>query len=206
MNKTDRADIDKKCLPFPMAAAWLLSLAAVAGWAWVIWGFSAAPDLTSSSMSRLVCEKLADLWIFLARPEMTPQARFALIESLQFPVRKAAHFTEYAILGSLLVFHVRAALKMAEPEKPVFDGRPVFTIIRRRPFIGGMAAGILYAVIDEIHQIFVPGRACRAADVCIDSAGLLAGTLLTLVFISIYLNMKRRRKPDPKLSQDVKEC
>ena len=189
MNKTDRADIRKRCLPF---LAWFISLALLAGWAWVIWGFSAAPDMRSSSMSRLVCEKAADLWIFLSRSSMSGQERSALIEALQLPVRKLAHFTEYAVLGGLMVFHVAAVRRLSEPDISDFSETSPFAAIRQKPFLAGLGAGVLYAVSDEIHQLFVPGRACRAADVCIDSAGLFAGMLLCTGVISIYLNMKRR--------------
>ena len=35
-----------------------------------------------------------------------------------------------------------------------------------------------YAVTDEIHQLFVPGRSCEFRDICIDAVGVLAGVLL----------------------------
>lgn len=37
---------------------------------------------------------------------------------------------------------------------------------------------LLYAASDEFHQLFVPGRAGRFADVCIDAIGFTAGVLL----------------------------
>ena len=40
------------------------------------------------------------------------------------------------------------------------------------------AAGTLYAVTDEIHQLFVPGRACAPLDMLIDSAGVAAGVII----------------------------
>ena len=68
-------------------------------------------------------------------------------------LRKAAHATEYAILGALLV---RA-----------LGGRAPAVVL-----------GVAYAVSDEIHQHFVPGRHMSALDVAIDSLGLLAGVLV----------------------------
>jgi VanZ family protein len=68
-------------------------------------------------------------------------------------LRKAAHVTEYAVLGGLLL---RA--------------------VRRAPF--ALALGLLNALTDELHQSFVPGRAGRPADVAIDAAGLLCGIVL----------------------------
>ena len=43
-------------------------------------------------------------------------------------------------------------------------------------------ATALYAASDEIHQLFVPGRAGRFTDVLIDSAGAILGVL---VFIGV---------------------
>jgi VanZ family protein len=50
--------------------------------------------------------------------------------------------------------------------------------------------GTAYAVTDEIHQFFVPERACAVTDMLIDSAGVAAGAMI-LILILIY---KARRK------------
>ena len=68
-------------------------------------------------------------------------------------LRKAAHVTEYAILGALLV---RA-----------LDRPAVAT-----------ALAIGYAATDELHQHFVPGRAGTAVDVAADAVGVLLGVVL----------------------------
>jgi VanZ family protein len=39
-------------------------------------------------------------------------------------------------------------------------------------------AGIAYAITDEVHQLFVPGRVGAPLDVVIDSVGVAAGVLL----------------------------
>jgi VanZ family protein len=67
-------------------------------------------------------------------------------------LRKLAHVAEYAILGALL-------------------GRAV-----RRPGLA-LALGVLYAVSDEVHQVFVEGRHGSPLDVLIDTAGIVAGLL-----------------------------
>lgn len=38
--------------------------------------------------------------------------------------------------------------------------------------------GFIYAVTDELHQLFVPGRQAAITDVGIDTAGILLGLLL----------------------------
>ncbi len=67
-------------------------------------------------------------------------------------LRKLAHVTEYAILGALLA---RAT------------GRPPLAI----------ALALAYAITDEIHQTFVPGRAGRPLDVAIDAVGIGLGVM-----------------------------
>jgi VanZ family protein len=47
--------------------------------------------------------------------------------------------------------------------------------------------GFIYAVSDEIHQSFVPGRDCSADDLLADIVGLLIG-------LSLYLWYRRRQK------------
>lgn len=56
---------------------------------------------------------------------------------------------------------------------------------------------IIYAISDEIHQIFVPGRAFAISDILIDSAGILFAGLL-------YSLMRFRRFKNPK-DEDYKE-
>jgi VanZ family protein len=67
-------------------------------------------------------------------------------------LRKIAHFCEYAVLGLLLL---RAT------------GRETVAL----------AAGVLYAASDEVHQHFVAGRHAAFRDVAVDSAGVLFGVL-----------------------------
>jgi VanZ family protein len=69
------------------------------------------------------------------------------------PLRKAAHVTEYAILGALLLRALR---------RPV----PAWLV------------GIAYAVTDEFHQHFVSGRNGNPVDVAIDALGLLLGVFV----------------------------
>jgi VanZ family protein len=87
-------------------------------------------------------------------------------------VRKAAHFLEYLVLGSLL-----------------FQGY----LNRSRLWLTALCAlgtGILYAASDELHQYFVPGRHMRLIDLAVDSSGVLVGTCIFLYFL--YFAGKRR--------------
>ena len=84
-------------------------------------------------------------------------------------LRKNAHFFAYLVLGIL-----------------VANG------LRRSGVIGYRAIGIailiciLYAISDEVHQLFVPGRGGQVKDVLIDSAGAVVG-------IGMYNGFIKRR-------------
>ena len=68
-------------------------------------------------------------------------------------LRKLAHAAEFAVLGALLLRALR-------------DER------------GALATGVAYAITDELHQHFVPGRVGSPVDVAIDAIGVAAGVLL----------------------------
>ena len=89
---------------------------------------------------------------------------------LGFLVRKMAHFTEYAVLGACLQVNVKDWMSLYN--KKISSLRQV-TI--------AWMLGTIYAVTDEFHQQFVPGRACAFLDVCIDSFGVLIGTIVVVV-------------------------
>ena len=99
-------------------------------------------------------------------------------QTMVFIVRKGAHFTEYTILGGVLVPAVK--------EWMAVDTTPV-PVVRER--ITAWLAGTLYAVTDEIHQFYVPGRSCELRDIGIDSCGVLAGVLV----VSLLMRSKERR-------------
>ena len=92
-----------------------------------------------------------------------------------FIVRKFAHFFEYAVLGFLI-------------------GCALFLSRRRFSPITAVICSALYSVSDEIHQYFVPGRACRIFDVGVDTLGALTGTLILTLIILIVNSITMRRK------------
>ena len=69
------------------------------------------------------------------------------------PLRKLAHAAEYGVLGALLL---RAT------------GRAGLSLV----------LGALYALSDEIHQSFVPGRAGSPLDVALDTVGVACGIVI----------------------------
>ncbi len=94
--------------------------------------------------------------------KVKPNTKFNIVK-LDHMVRKNAHFFIYLGLGILTI----NALK-----------RSGVSGYKCRVF--ALLICILYASSDEIHQIFVPGRAAMVKDVMIDSAGAAVGILVYL--------------------------
>lgn len=90
------------------------------------------------------------------------------LELLNFVVRKAAHVTEYVILGiTINIGFYHSHLR------------------NRKLFLFSLLMATAYAATDEFHQLFVEGRSGQITDVCIDTVGCLIGCLLTALFIQI---------------------
>ena len=73
---------------------------ALAGWAVFIFCMSANDGTASMGLSDGVTAWLARAF-WPGFSDLSPADQLAFVESLSFPVRKAAHFSEYAVLGLL---------------------------------------------------------------------------------------------------------
>ena len=78
-----------------------------------------------------------------------------------FLTRKAAHIFIYFILG-ILMFNV------------VKD----FPLSKKRVVLLSILLVLLYAVTDEFHQSFVPGRSAELRDVLIDTTAGVVGAMI----------------------------
>ena len=134
------------------------------GWMLIIFLFSAQTGEQSSESSGLV-EQLLSIFSFI------PNRIFGL--ELQLLIRKTAHFTEYLILY-LLIFNVM--INHQSLKKSL-----VYTLV----------GVFLYACTDEIHQAFVPGRACTFIDVLIDTSGGVMAMILIWMINQIQLKSKK---------------
>ncbi len=90
-----------------------------------------------------------------------------------FILRKISHLVEYLILVWLLYRAFAGS----------FDNINI-----PRLFIYPAAISFLYAISDELHQSFVPGRNCSTQDLLIDALGILI-----FYIINIFVSRKKRR-------------
>ena len=154
----------------------LIVLAGIMGF---IYYMSDRPVIESGEMSfvidRWICSHFVDGYNLLSLQEQE-----VMVYELDFWVRKSAHLAEYMLLGAALMSAVQLIGK------------------RNRLKIGMIAAvtvGSLYAVLDEIHQYFVPGRACQLRDVIIDICGVTAGVLMVVCVLWVrkkHIDRKQR--------------
>lgn len=96
------------------------------------------------------------LWLFPHLSERT-------LEIFKLVVRKASHFSEYAILALLAA----RAFKTSARE-----------ILRKRWFWISLLLVVAYSLSDEFHQSFYPSRSASIYDSMIDSLGGLVALLL----------------------------
>ena len=104
---------------------------------------------------------------------LSAAGQYAKIESLSYIVRKTAHFCIFGMLG-ILVASAVSTYRLPSGKAACFSA--------------GICA--LYAVSDEIHQYFVPGRACMIRDMLIDTCGASCG--IAAVSFLIYIVRKHR--------------
>lgn len=156
-------------------------------WMVVIFCFSAADGKESSETSH-------EVGMFVGRilipgfKEMSAEEQEEWAGKLDYPIRKAAHASEYALLA-LLIF---GALGKGN----FFDRN------RYSRYLWSLLFTALYAGSDEIHQLFVPGRSGNIIDVGIDSLGALTG-LLVLFLIRQIIERRRKKKAASGGIQDI---
>lgn len=108
---------------------------------------------------------------------MSADEQQEILSGLSFAVRKTAHFTAYTALGFCASLSFR--------KKKLFSVKSAGTV----------AFCFLYACSDELHQYFVPGRACMFTDVLIDTSGSITGIIISafILFAAAKLSHKKSR-------------
>ncbi len=133
----------------------------------VIFGFSSQDGEASGGLSRNITNKI--LQISNKYNALGQEEKEQIANKTEKIIRKVAHFSIYTVVG-LLLMGLLSTYKIKE------NWRMILSIL----------LGMLYAISDEIHQGFSPGRSPRIADVYIDTLGVILGTLLILLVIKIY--------------------
>lgn len=141
----------------------IISVLLVIVWMVMIFVMSNFPAEVSDGQSGVVVELVKS--VFNITPEQ-PE----LFDNLTTIVRKSAHAFEYFVLGVLLL----NMLWQFWPAKRKKSWA-------RYWYLAVVGASI-YAVTDEVHQAFVPGRSCELRDIIIDTvaAGVGVGVVMLI--------------------------
>ena len=82
-----------------------------------------------------------------------------------------------------------------EPDFFIKNRKQAITILKRKLCLGILFC-VCYAISDELHQLFVPGRAGRLFDVCVDGAGACFGMVIFLTMPLQKVTMIRKERKD----------
>src|SRR5699024_5090243 len=143
----------------------ILSWSAVLIWMGVIFFLSHQPGSQPSDLSSGITDVIVH-----TLQHIVP---FLPMEDVFFHhfIRKSAHFTAYCILG-ILVIHA-----LSEPNW--------------RRYMTAFLIAVVYAMTDEFHQLFIPGRSGELRDVAIDSVG--AATGIGIYMLSMFIISRFRK-------------
>ena len=132
----------------------------------IIFGFSNQNGKESSGISKKITQIITTNIKYIQNLEENQKNE--ITNRIEKIIRKLAHFSIYTLVGLLLMILVNTYnLKLTN--------KIAITSI----------TGIIYAISDEIHQSFIPGRSPQVTDVLIDTMGVILGILLVILVIKI---------------------
>lgn len=127
---------------------------------------------TSSGLSRKIVSMLYPKFEDLSEAEQRE-----ILSSLAFPVRKAAHFSLFAVLGVIAFWNLSFFDKLSLKAKSLIS----------------IGFSSLYAATDEFHQLFIEGRSGELRDIFIDTAGAIFSISILLIVRQIALKKKAKK-------------
>lgn len=143
---------------------------------WIVVIFVLSSDYFSSARTA----QLVEQFVFDALPALST-VNSAVIELL---TRKLAHWIEYFILAVLFMWALSGLSVQCKP---------------RRQILWGLILGLICAVMDESHQLFVPSRTASTRDVLINAIGLVCGTLSFNTYLAIKQLRRRLTLPATRI-------
>ena len=143
----------------------------------IIFSFSAVPATASTKQSKGLTYNVIKL---LNGNKLTEKELVKLTKRVNPVIRKIAHFSIYMILAIFTYMFIEELNIKSKSEKERLRKNIIYTCI----------FCIIYAIFDEIHQIYVPGRTGKVIDVIIDTLGACTG--ITIILIRNKFNYKNK--------------
>lgn len=143
----------------------------------IIFSFSAVPATGSTKQSKGLTYTIIKV---LNGNKLTEKELAKLTKRVNPVIRKIAHFSIYMILAIFTYMFIEELNIKSKSEKERLRKNIIYTCI----------FCIIYAIFDEIHQIYVPGRTGKVIDVIIDTLGACTG--ITIILIRNKFNYKKK--------------
>lgn len=146
----------------------IITIILIIAWMTLVFYFSNQVSDESSKLSGGITRAILNFFNILESKTLQQQSEIETI------IRKLAHYSIYALGGILILLHVN-----------------LYRINKKQKVIISWLIGTAYAITDEVHQYFIPGRSCEIRDVCIDSLGVITGIIILMLILRM---IKRGRK------------
>ena len=162
-------------------------------WMCVIFALSAQGKEESGAVSESFTYRMVSSTSFFFHLDMDDARVKEIATAIEGFVRKVAHMVEYGILSVLLY---------------IWIGQWSMSFLRRWGTAFGAAT--VYAATDEVHQLFVAGRAGRFTDVCIDGVGACLGILVFVLLVRIVrfvqaAKTRRQEREERRLEKEERK-
>ena len=132
----------------------------------VIFNFSNQIGEKSGGLSREITEDMTKNVQSIQKLEENEKNK--VLKKIEHIIRKTAHLLLYTLIGIITMslmctYNVKGSKRIET----------------------SLIVGVIYAVSDEIHQIFIPDRTASIIDVGIDSCGVLVGSLIVFLIFNV---------------------
>lgn len=150
----------------------LVSFGIVIAFVTVMYLFSSQNGTNSVNSSGKILDRIIGLFNLEELIKGFPE----VYSNRNYLFRKSIHFTEYMVLGILMLNFFR------------------FVFVNKKLMfsVTVLLCGIV-STADEIHQSFVPGRTPRVTDVVIDMSGVMLGVLICMGFFNFFVAVNGRK-------------
>ena len=131
-----------------------------------IFNFSNQNGEISGGLSREITEDMTKNVQSIKKLEENEKNK--VLKKIEHIIRKTAHLLLYTLIGIITMslmctYNVKGSKRIET----------------------SLIVGVVYAVSDEIHQIFIPDRTASIIDVGIDSCGVLVGSLIVFLIFNV---------------------
>ena len=150
----------------------ILNIILIIIWMIIIFNFSGQIGTESGNTSRKFTVQIIKI---ITGKNLSINEPF--VDNIQSIIRKLAHFSIYTI-GGFLIMNYQYETNKKEYKKIIYS----------------IIFGGSYAITDEIHQVFVPGRSGNIFDVGIDTLGVITGVFVYLAVRKIIEKVTVNRR------------